>query len=355
MMRFGGAMAIGVALLAGAGCSGEPLGGRLGVGGTTGAGGAVATGGVVGAGGGRPTSFCGQVTSVALGAPARPDILIVMDRSSSLLDDANGMICAGGCGASSKWASLSAAVEGMVAAGTSVNWGLMLAGSDDTCGVDYVPQILVDPRGGPLIETLLANTTPGGDAPTAGAIAQGFSYLQSLADGSPKYLMVVSDGKSGCSIDSTSPDVAAENVVANAAAVGIPTFVLGLPSAGDAAAAAVLTQMALNGGEALLGGQNAFYTPADNLEAQLQPAVGTGGSCTIALNGPLAPGTTIEVTATTSYGYQVVIPQDSANGWAFTDATDTWIIFSGSVCSGLQAGGYTSLTVDYLCPVTIGG
>ena len=80
--------------------------GSGGAGAASAAGGAVGTGGL-GSGGG---SFCGIVNLVRA-TPVPPDILIVMDRSSSMNDDSNEMVCTGGCGASSKWALASAAID----------------------------------------------------------------------------------------------------------------------------------------------------------------------------------------------------------------------------------------------------
>ena len=56
--------------------------------------------------------------------------------SSSMNDDSNEMPCTGGCGATSKWALLSAAIDRVVSTHPSANWGLALFGSDDVCGVN---------------------------------------------------------------------------------------------------------------------------------------------------------------------------------------------------------------------------
>jgi hypothetical protein len=350
MVRFGKWMAM-AAVLACAGCGGEQLGGHppsgTGGSGTPGFGG---TTGVAGAGGSG--SFCGAVQTVSVPKPLPPDILIVMDRSSSLLQDSYGMSCTGGCGPTSKWALLSSAVESLVAGNPGVNWGLMLLAADDVCGVDYVPQVLVGPGTGPQILSLLAGTTPGGEAPTAGTIYQSVGYLQSLTDGSSKYLLLVSDGSSNCVNDPVGAASAAVGAVADARAIyGVPTFVMGLPSSSDAAAAAALTQMATNGGEPLVGGQNAYYTPSDDLSAVLGTNVGTLAACALSLNSPLGPDVTIAVTVTTSDGRETIVPQDPLNGWTFSDQTESNIFLNGTFCTTLKQGGYTAVTIDYQCPM----
>ncbi len=351
MTRFRCSVAM-VAALACAGCQGEPLGGHqpsgTGGSGTLGFGGTTAAGGTTGAGGAGP--FCGATEFVSVPKPQPPDILILMDRSSSLLQDSYGMTCTGGCGPTSKWALLSSTVNGLVAGNDTVNWGLMLFGVDDSCGIDYVPEVLVGPGTAPKIESLLNGTTPGGQAPTAAVVSQAASYLQSLADGSPKYLLLVSDGKSGCATSGSDVDRDAQAAVTNAASLGIPTFVLGLPSSSDAAATAALNQLALNGGQPLTSGPNAFYTPSDDLGGTLGANVSEATACAVPLSVPVGPGTTLAVAVSTSDGLQTLVPQDPQNGWTFLDSSETTIELNGTYCLTLKQGGYTGVTIDYLCP-----
>ncbi|HSY39183.1 MAG TPA: hypothetical protein VLA79_06625, partial [Polyangia bacterium] len=119
---------------------GESLGqyhpGGLGGAGAAASSGSAGTNGSFGAGGpngsfgpgpdGAP--FCGTLYSGVV-APVRPDILLLLDRSSSMNDDSNEMSCTGGCGANSKWALLSAAIGRMVTNHPLVNWGLAPFGS----------------------------------------------------------------------------------------------------------------------------------------------------------------------------------------------------------------------------------
>ena len=63
-----------------------------------------------------------------------PDVLILLDASGSMNNTTDDLACSGGCGAASKWAQLTPALDALVAANEStVNWGLkMFADSDAT-------------------------------------------------------------------------------------------------------------------------------------------------------------------------------------------------------------------------------
>ena len=333
-----GAVAVAVAIASGVGCGGESLGGRspMGSGGTVGTG----TGGAAGIGSSPP--FCGEMQAVPVSAPVPPDILILMDRSSSLLDDATGMSCPGGCGASSKWALLTAAVDKLVVEIGSVNWGLMFFGTDDACGTNLSPVVPMGANGASSMAIVgaLGVATPGGDAPTTAALSAAVQYLGSLSDESPKCILLVTDGKSGCSSDP------------GTANFSFQTFVLAAVAPSDTTAVAALNQMAVNGGQPQEGGANAFYTTTDDLGAQLDPSrVSLATSCAIPLLGPLPPGMTLAITAQRRDDFSVVtsIPHDSTNGWELIDPTSTSISLNGTSCASAKDGSYDQIFVLYQC------
>jgi len=352
-------MALGVCMLACAGCLG---GGSLGGDGPTGSGGSVGTGGVrgrggsVGTGGTGPTRFCGEV-DVPLYTSARVDVLLLLDRSSSMNDDSNEMSCSGGCGASSKWALLSATIDRLVTTHPSVNWGLALFGSDNACGVN--PGVVVDVAqdAASSIQRALAATTPAGNAPTAAAIDGAIGYLQSRDESNPKYILLATDGRSDCATGgggAAGADAEAEEAIARARDYyGISTFVLGLTPASDAAATATLNQMAENGGNAAPGQPTAFST-LDTIDAQISVFASVGppaNSCTVALAYPLGPSTSLAVSITPLYGQSTQIPQDPLAGWSFTSPDESAIDISGYFCTGLQSGGYSYMAIIYLCRI----
>jgi hypothetical protein len=348
-------LAVAATMVAGAGCGGESLGGPapLGTGGgavlATGGSFGTGTGGTVGIGGAGPT--CGLVASFSRVAPVNPDILILMDRSSSLLDDSDGSSCTGGCGASSKWALLTAAVDEMILYNDSVNWGLMFFGADDACGTNPSPNVPISTSAAAamMIDGALASTTPGGDAPTAAALSAAAAYLGALEDPSPKYVFLVTDGRSGCSSDPQTADVSAENQVATLQALGFPTFVLASVAPSDTAAIAALNRMALNGAQPKIGGANAFYTTTDDLDELLSPIASAVGGCTLPIPGPLDSSLMLAVSATLPDGSQILIPHDSTNGWVLAEPSETSVTLNGTSCEDLESGGYTEVSVAYQC------
>ena len=150
-------------------------------------------------------------------------------------DDSNEMSCTGGCGANSKWALLSAAIDRMVTDHPSVNWGLALFGSDDACGVNAGAAVDVAQDAASAIDSALAATTPGGAAPTAAAIGAAAGYLQSRPDSNPKYILLATRRPVGLRLGRRRAPAAAaeaENAIASAFHAGIPTFVVGLVPSG---------------------------------------------------------------------------------------------------------------------------
>ena len=149
-------------------------------------------------------------------------------------------------------------------------------------------------------------------------------------------------------------DAEAENAIASALGVGIPTFVLGLAPASDTTATATLNQMAQAGGEPSAGSANAFST-IDSIDMQLAPIASTssssptGNPCVINLPFSLVPGTSLQVSTTTSDGQSVAIPKDPLVGWSFTSPDDSAIVISGSACPSLRSGVYSQVAISYVC------
>jgi hypothetical protein len=352
-------LAVGVCMLAGAGCGSESLGGvhPTGSGGSVGSGGVRAMGGTIGTGSGGtgPGMYCGEV-DVPVYAPARPNILVLLDRSSSMNDDSDEASCPGGCGATSKWALLSAKIDRLVTTRASANWGLALFGSDDACGVNAGVAVDVAKGSAASITQALAATTPGGDAPTAAAIDAAFGYLQSGFYSYPKYILLATDGRSGCAPGAggtAGADAAAVQAIARANSYGVSTFVLGLAPDWDTTATATLNQMADNGGQAARS--RIDFATLDTIDTQISviapssPSASTGNPCVVALPYPLAPGTSLAVSTTTVYGQNVLVPEDPLSGWSFTSPDESAIDISGSTCAGLQNSAYSYVAITYQC------
>jgi hypothetical protein len=259
MLRWRLALLVLALLPAAAACSGGGTkggqGGQAGVGGP-GGGGGEASGGIGGAG------------AMGGNAATAPDVLIVLDRSGSMNDGVDGTSCAGGCGASSKWALLTAELGSVLSSNdTALSWGLELFASNDACGVsgvDVAPQL----SNGATIATKLSLTSAASSTPTTAAITAAAAYLSKLTDGARKYIVLVTDGAPTCGASPCplgSGNMTNECDDANAIAavkhaysdLGIPTFVLGVGAAG--VAEVTLTQLALEGGAP--GAAAPFYYP----------------------------------------------------------------------------------------------
>lgn len=331
-----------LALVVGAaGClGGQPLGGS----GNTGSGGSSTSG----AGGTSGTIFtgtgsnpgCNDAVEVSVGSP-RADVLILMDRASSMNDDSNEMVCTGGCGVTSKWSLAATAVDNLVLQSSGVEWALALYGVDDQCTAGFGASVGLGLDDGPAISMGLEGQALGGLAPTAAAIEQGATWLRSQYNsGQLRYLLLVTDGSPGC--DASADDAASAAAAAQAA--GVTTVVLGLAPGWDTQATSALNQIAESGGLPLAGGPNAFYTAAtlgpDFFSARY--------SCTVEVPYPPNAAQTFEVALLETDGTFRTVPQDPTSGWAFAGSTDT-IVLSGSYCTDVEAGTALSVSFSFTC------
>jgi len=356
------------------GAGGIGAGTGTGTGGQAGSGGAVGTGGtiiVVGEGGGSggdvgfgvDASNCGQ-TSVSV-MPLPPDILIVQDRSLSMTDDSNDQPCAGGtaagdgnCGANSKWAQVTAALNLVVGqTQNTVNWGLIFFGDEvKSCTPGTAPDVDITPgASSQLIQAAFNGVlfTGSTGTPTTAVMNSAVQYLQGLTDPNPKYLLLATDGEPNCAGGNVNANDAtgAENAVAGANTAGFPTFVVGIATATDAMATNTLNAMAVNGGEAQTGAATQYYSVTDtaSLETVLAQIVGKTVSCTIPLTGVSGDLDKVAVSAKDASGNAIEIMQDPVNGWSYTDPTKTAIILNGDACNNLKSVTYTGFQFIYTC------
>jgi hypothetical protein len=304
--------------------------------------------------------------------PLPPDILLVEDRSGSMDDNQNDMACNnGGCGAMSKWALITAAINQVVGTtDTTVNWGLkFFADADAQCGVSANVAVGVAPGTGPAVATAIMGSTKanggvnnGSYTPTRAAVAAASTYLGTLTDNNPKYILLATDGLPNCPMGcgnggmscTTTPNAAettqVENAITAAGAAGFPTFVVGIATASDAAANTALNGFAMAGGEPQAGAATSYYSVDDtaSLVTALNKIVGIIASCTISLATAPAGLTNIAISATDTSGNAVVIPKDPTNGWSF-DANMKNVILNGTSCSSLQGGAYSNFVFNYAC------
>jgi len=328
-------------------------GGTLGAGGTTATTGAGGGAGDIGpAGGTGGTASCGQSDVPLVMLP--PDVLIVQDKSLSMNDDSNDKSCTGGCGANSKWAQVSAAIENVVmATQATVNWGLKFFGNDSMCGVTAGATVDIAANNYGAIQTAFTGASPSSYTPTETAMNSATAYMMTLKDPNPKYLLLATDGLPNCgpgaSKVTNDDSTGAETAVTSAKAAGFQTFVVGIATAADAMATATLNQMALNGGVPQTGAATSYYAVSDTatLEAALNRILSGIVSCTISLPPNPPANSTVGISVTTAGG-DIAVASDPTNGWSYS-ADMKSILFNGTACSSLMNGTYSNIIFSYTC------
>jgi hypothetical protein len=351
------------ALAAASACTPGALQGNNGSGGRAGgspggaAGGSI---GIVGTGGvmGQP---CGvwTVTTPA----SQLDVLIVLDASGSMNEVPGGGTCDGGCGAGSKWAQATAAINQVVGqTGATINWGLELFGlSGNGCVVGGGP-VAVGPANAPAIANAIARSTTangglasGGQTPTRVAVNEGAAILGALTDQNRKLILLVTDGAPNCIPGSADPNAddtdGSVATVMNAALAGIPTYVVGLTFPGGPADTA-LNRMAAAGGVARAGAP-AYYTVLNtsDLIAVMDTMIATASLCTFPVPAPpTTDGTTSRGQISISISGKS-IPQDTshASGWDYTDPSYTHIQLYGPACDIVTNDPTAQVAVNFYC------
>jgi hypothetical protein len=377
-----GALCAGLAVVGCGFSPGKPVSGSAGTNG-----GVVGGGGVTGIGNfGGTTSGQGGLTGQGgnmgcatfpkSSSKLPPDILIVLDASGSMNEDATNTSCGtAGCGATSKWALMTPAINQVVSdTQADVNWGLkFFADMNSTCGVSpNTVAVNVAPNNATAIGTAITGRTQttgtgaggvlnGSRTPTRAAENAAVTYLNALSmtETNPKFIVLATDGSPNCpasgnsDTDDTTGAVAAVTAAHNA---GIPTFVVGI-SAGGAPEMA-LNMMAVAGGYPQMGAATQYYAVSDTagFAAVLRTLVMTASTCNFSIpTPPTNDGTTsredINVTGGTGAATDMTIPQDANNGWTYTDNSHTSVTLHGSSCDAVMAGTITTVTIVFNCHV----
>jgi hypothetical protein len=323
---------------------------------------------------GRPNRPDGSGTVVDAGPPSLdgacmvvknpvgslpPDLLLVLDRSFSMRD-------APPTGGGSKWTQMTAGVNASIAqTQTTVRWGLEFFGNNtgDLCGLSPTVDVAIAPMAAASIAAAITGSgQPSSSTPTTLALHTAGAYLRALPDQNPKFIVLATDGLPTCNPSglpgNTQVDdsAAAIGEVTTQAAMGTPTFVIGIGTSGAsmATANATLNQMATAGGHARAA--TPAYFPADNT-TDLTTALSM-------ISGQVAHSCIYPLPSTTSvtdpiqlgvYGDGNLIPYDATqtNGWAFTTAAPpyTAIELYGSFCAGVMNMTIVDVEIALTCIV----
>jgi hypothetical protein len=258
----------------------------------------------------------------------------------------------------------------------SIKLGLQLFPSDEGCGFATAPGVPVAPSNYLAIASLLDATNPAGGTPTRRSLESGTAYMAGLADpqGGDKVILLVTDGEPNCNYPQPctcgsgyTPNAAGTSccrngdcnyfcnggdqlddqgtgqVCAQAAAAGIPVYVIGMA----AGLGNVLDYLAVSGGRPRPMGPPYYYeaTSASQLEAAMNEIAADIIPCSFPLQRqPPAPDD-IDVLLN-----GVPVPRDPINGWSLSPDLMS-IIFNGSACTNLQSLGQTAdIQVTLNCP-----
>ncbi len=342
----------------------ETDGGNASGGGGTGGTGSAGSGGSTGAattGGGSGQDLCEQF--VARADQVIPDLLIVLDKSASMVWP--GCAAAGdpilaGCrnGVSTtppyqapfdRWAPSVAALEATTAAlQARVRFGLMLFPDVPLPGAfpPFTNQgcqpgtILVAPglnTAAQIAAALDAETADGDSTPIPGTLRAAHASLGTALVGpdavpTPKYILLVTDGAPNCSVDGQqAPSIEQANLQSYAeidslTADGIKTFVIGYDTRATASLAVVLDEMARRGGTGEQ--QHREVTDEGSLLDAIAAIAGQVTSCTYQLD--MAPPDAKKVRVTLDGQDRMRGP----DGWELTG--ERTIELLGATCTEIQ-------------------
>lgn len=328
-----------------------------------------------------------------------PNVMVVLDRSGSMMKNVAGQcvipssICATPAAGSSRWSIAKAALDTVI--GTTeqdIAWGMKMyptckhpvgngnpylcefpAGTRNACaieGLETKPAI----KQQALISTAIGRETPSQDSgatPTAPAVTAAIQLLKGIQTNNPKFMLLVTDGEPNCDIytggncppatdcshcpvgtpcDSINGSMASIRAVQDAAAAGIPVFVLGfaIPDPGaNNPAHTTLNAMAVAGGRPVVNNATYKYYNADDqasLMKALNEIAASTVSCTFALDEPPAVDAVAFVTVDNR-----TLPIDPMDGWSFGSGRNS-IIFNGTACARLKAGDFKKTAITFGCP-----
>jgi hypothetical protein len=306
-----------------------------------------------------------------------PDVLVILDASGSMNEDSTNTSCGNnGCGATSKWALMTPAINQVVNdTQMDVNWGLkFFADMGNTCGVNAatVAVNIATNNAMPIATAITGRTTNtgagmggvanGSRTPTRAAMNAGVTYLTALGmtEPNPKFIVLATDGSPNCPATGSSDADDSPGAIAAVAAAktaGIPTFVVGIATSGGTAET-TLNSMAVAGGYPQMGAATQYYAVSDTagFAAVLRTLVGMVTTCQFSIpTPPTTDGTTsredIQVTGGTGTPPDTTIAPDATNGWTYTDNSHTSITLHGSSCDAVTAGTITTVTIIFNCHV----
>ena len=326
------------------------------------------------------TGACTPVTVTR--EPVRPNVVLVLDKSSSMVAEPTGMWdhdADPNTAPVTRWSSLHEVVEAITTDfDDTINFGAHLFPSDDAkadysalaCPVDEDIDIAVASMNKTAILAGIpaaTDTDMRGGTPTAAGVTAALEHLKTLDAQIPRAILLVTDGAANC-IDDADPEVMFEQydesvhtIVGDAFAVdGIPTYVVGVgildllsSDAKDGNPDSIntftrLNELATDGGRPKSDPNEKFFNTVNQIElaAALDEIAVDALTCIITLDPPLnAPDEiTVEVD-----GMQIPHISDCGDqsGWVYAhpDGPFDAIHLCGAACGGLKIAGEAEITL----------
>jgi hypothetical protein len=277
-----------------------------------------------------------------------PELLLVLDRSGSMLIPAAP---GAGAGTPTRWDETTAAVTDVVRqTDGSIHWGLKSFPTPYACLVAPGIEVPIGPTSAAVADAIAATlpSEKGSGTPTGRAVQIATEYLRSRATINPKYLVLATDGQPACpgAGDELMFRRAAVDAITAAGAAGVPTFVIGIATAGTEADA-VLNEMARAGGRPRAG-DPAYYPVASkqSLVAALGQITRVVTTCDFPLTStPPSPNDV----AVNVDGMRVPRDPTRMSGWEYS-ADGKVVVLHGAVCDLVKAGKAKNVDIIFGCP-----
>jgi hypothetical protein len=284
------------------------------------------------------------------------DLLLVLDRSGSMVDTVPDP--ATGMGVE-KWGATVGALDAVLqATQAQVSWGLKLYPvGGDQCNVADAPEVPVAAANHAAVLASI-NSMPamrdGGSTPTQAAVRKATAVFQNTPSPNNRFLLVATDGEPNCGMGGgggggggrgRSDRAGAVAAVADALKAGIPSFIVGIATAGSDAHD-TLNMMADAGGRPR-NDATKYYPVASRAEliTALEVITGQIASCTFPLDTPppVVDNVAVEVDGTR------LARDNPASGWSY-GPNNRSIVLNGEVCERLKAGTAKDVQILYGCP-----